>query len=155
AHGSVSAANLQRLPFVNLSASGTWNPRTNSTQTIVLYDSTKTAVRNLPISSVSALDRDVRGTVSLTWNLFNGLRTESQIAAAKARVLVAQDTRDQLVRNLQAEVHATLLSYREALAALDVAERGLASAEENVRLTQQKYNVGSATILELIDAQVA
>lgn len=155
ARGSVSAANLARLPFVNLSASGAWNPRTNSTQTFVLYDSTRSAVRTLDISSASGLDRDVRGTVALTWNVFNGFRTESQIAAAKARLLVAQDTRDQLARNLQAEVHAALLGYREAVAALEVAERGLASAEENVRLTQQKYNVGSATILELIDAQVA
>jgi outer membrane protein TolC len=34
------------------------------------------------------------------------------------------------------------------------AQRGLESATENLKLTQEKYNVGSSTILELIDAQV-
>jgi len=105
-------------------------------------------------SSSTGLDRDASGSIALTWNVFSGFLTESRIASAKARLAVAQDNRDVLVRNLDAEVHAALLSYVETAAALEVAERGLASAEENVRLTQQKYNVGSATILELIDAQV-
>ena len=36
-----------------------------------------------------------------------------------------------------------------------MARRGLESATENLKLTQEKYNVGSATILDLIDAQVS
>ena len=35
-----------------------------------------------------------------------------------------------------------------------MARRAVESATENLNLTQQKYNVGSATILELIDAEV-
>ena len=35
-----------------------------------------------------------------------------------------------------------------------MAQGAIESAAENLKLTQQKYNVGSATILELIDAQV-
>jgi outer membrane protein TolC len=38
--------------------------------------------------------------------------------------------------------------------AYHVAQRALESSEENLKLTQQKYNVGSSTILDLIDAQV-
>ena len=50
------------------------------------------------------------------------------------------------------EVQA-VLGYQEAVER-DVARRALESAAENLNLTQQKYNVGSATILELIDAEV-
>ena len=31
---------------------------------------------------------------------------------------------------------------------------GLLASEEDLKLSQEKYNVGSATVLELIDAQV-
>ena len=48
----------------------------------------------------------------------------------------------------------TLLTYREVMEGYNVAQRAIDSATENLKLTQQKYNVGSATILELIDAQV-
>jgi outer membrane protein TolC len=51
-------------------------------------------------------------------------------------------------------VHQALLAYREAIARDQVARRALESATENLKLTQEKYNVGSATILDLIDAQV-
>ena len=59
-----------------------------------------------------------------------------------------------LKRNLESEVRQALLSYREAIERVNVSQRALESATENLKLTQQKYNVGSATILELIDAQV-
>jgi outer membrane protein TolC len=36
-----------------------------------------------------------------------------------------------------------------------VGRTAVASARENLNLVQQKYNVGSATILDLIDAQVS
>ena len=51
-------------------------------------------------------------------------------------------------------MHQSLLSYQEAIVGVEVAERAVESATENLKLTQQKYNVGSSTILDLIDAQV-
>jgi outer membrane protein TolC len=51
-------------------------------------------------------------------------------------------------------VHQAVLNYTDATEALNVAVRSVESATENVKLTQEKYNVGSATILDLIDSQV-
>ena len=48
-----------------------------------------------------------------------------------------------------------LIAYNEAVERERVSRRALDAATENVRLTQQKYNVGSSTILDLITAQVA
>jgi outer membrane protein TolC len=59
-----------------------------------------------------------------------------------------------LRRNLAGEVHEALLTYQQALGAEAVAGSAVESATESMKLTQQKYNVGSATILDLIDAQV-
>ena len=51
-------------------------------------------------------------------------------------------------------MHQALLAYNEAAERHQVAKSAIESATETVKLTQQKYNVGSATILDLIDAQV-
>ena len=59
-----------------------------------------------------------------------------------------------LKRNLESEVRQAVLTYNEVTEGLRVAESALASATEQAKLVQQKYNVGSATILDLIDAQV-
>lgn len=153
ARRGLTAANLSRLPFLSLNGSADFNPKSTFKNHNFISPYTGADTSYFTTGS-SQSDRDLRGSVAVTWNFFSGMRTEANIASARARVLVAQDTRDVVVRNLEAEVHAALLSYLETVAALEVAERGLASAEESVRLTQQKYNVGSATILELIDAQV-
>ena len=97
---------------------------------------------------------ETRATLALNWNLFDGFSTEARNGQAKAQLVRQRETLDGLKRNLAGEVHLALLSYREALEATDVANRAVDSATENLKLTQQKYNVGSATILDLIDAQV-
>ncbi len=51
-------------------------------------------------------------------------------------------------------MHQALLAYREAIEKQAVANSAYASALENLKLTQQKYNVGSTTILDLNTAQV-
>ena len=66
----------------------------------------------------------------------------------------ARETRDGLVRNLEGEVRQTLLDHQVSHDRASLGRRTVESASENLNLVQQKYNVGSATILELIDAQV-
>ncbi|MFM8560339.1 MAG: TolC family protein, partial [bacterium] len=56
--------------------------------------------------------------------------------------------------NLEGEVRNVLLGHQEAREREALARRALDSASENLNLVQQKYNVGSATILDLIDSQV-
>ena len=87
-------------------------------------------------------------------DLFDGFAMDARSAAARARLMRARDTRDALRRNLEGEVHQALLAYNEAVQRDQVARRALDSATESLKLTREKYNVGSATILELIDAQV-
>jgi outer membrane protein TolC len=48
--------------------------------------------------------------------------------------------------------HATLRETHEAIAAADVLIR---DADENVRITRERYRVGAGTVNELLDAQAA
>lgn len=142
ARSSLSAANLGRLPAVTVSGSAVFNDRSSSRQS------------NPSSNSSFRTDRSYSGTLGLSMPIFAGMQTEARIASARAGLLRAQETRDALARNLDAEVHLAVLQYRQTLAQSEVARQAVASAEENLKLTQQKYNVGSSTILDLIDAQV-
>jgi outer membrane protein TolC len=167
---AVTAARLARLPYITVSGAAQYNPLRTFTQeqfgTFAIsgpdsVDATGHVVptfrgfRTDPRSSGhSESDRVVSGSVALNWDIFNGLTTDSRIASAKARLLRAEESRNSLFRNLESEVHQALLAYREASERLVVANSAYASALENLKLTQQKYNVGSTTILDLNTAQV-
>jgi outer membrane protein TolC len=94
------------------------------------------------------------GRLFVTLPIFDGFATDSRVAQARSQLLNATETRDALLRNLEGEVHQTLLGYQEATERESLSRRAVESASENMNLIQQKYNVGSATILDLIDAQL-
>lgn len=145
ARSGLTSANFARLPYVTLSGSAAFNPY-SSNKTITSGDTTFT--------SHSSADRGLSGRVALNWDIFTGFATESRIANARARVVRAEENRNALRRNLTAEVNETLISYEAAVEGDRVSADAFDSAVENLKLIQQKYNVGSATILDLIDAQV-
>ena len=151
ANSALRAANLARMPYITVSGSAAYNPFQTSRSTV---DSAGLGTTFLTSSVRNETDRHLSGSVALNLDIFNGMSTESRIATARARVQRARDTREVLVRNLEGEVHQALLAHDEALEQNRLGQSAYESAAENLKLTQQKYNVGSATILELIDAQV-
>jgi outer membrane protein TolC len=142
------SANLLRVPYVTVGGAAAFETKSNSS-----FDVDDGTGRQ-PTSTRSETDRVLSGRLALNWNIFSGFATEGRIASARARKLRAEDTRDALRRSLESEVDQALLAYNEANERDRVASRARESAEENLNLIQQKYNVGSATILDLIDAQV-
>jgi outer membrane protein len=87
--------------------------------------------------------------------IFDGFAIDSRVASARSQMVRATETRDALVRNLEGEVRQTLLVHQEAMEREALGRTAVESARENLNLVQQKYNVGSATILDLIDSQVS
>lgn len=150
AKAALTSAHASRLPYVTVSGSVNVKPHFDQKST------TDTLAGTAPIvNGFSATDdREWRGTVAINLDLFDGFVASSRTASARAGLLRAQDARDALQRNLASEVHEALSRYREIVAGYEVALRALESATENLKLTQQKYNVGSSTILDLVDSQV-
>jgi outer membrane protein TolC len=140
------SARLARLPYVTAGGSIDINPS---------QDFTSTNLENgIESGGKNENDQSYGGQIALRWDVFDGLLADARNASANARLLRAQETHDALERNLSADVHLAVLTHRQAIEQYGVAQEALESATENLKLTQQKYNVGSATILELIDAQV-
>ena len=150
------SANFGRWPYVTLNGGLNYKPRSSSVVTLFPPpDSLGNPRPSFDQPSRSESDLNYFATVALNLDIFNGMQTESQIASARARLVRAEQARDALRRNLRSEIDQVLLAYGEAVERERVSRRAFESAGENVRLTQQKYNVGSATILELIDAQLS
>ncbi len=144
---ALRSARFSRLPYVTLGGSVTPVSKRNSK----FYSN---ALRDTATFTSGETDHAVSGQVAVNLNIFDGLATEGRVSSAKANVLRARETRDALVRNLESEVRQVLLSYQEATEREALARRTVESASENLNLVQQKYNVGSATILDLITSQV-
>ena len=149
AQASLRSAHWRRLPYLTAQAGYDFQTRS----------STRITERNaFPPDTISNAFRATnfvfQGSVAINLDLFDGFLTDARVAQARASLVRARDARDMLQRNLSSQVKEALLNYQAALETDRVARRALESATENLKLTQEKYNVGSATILELIDAQV-
>ena len=153
AQAGLRAAKWARLPYLTLSGGARYRPKSDFTQTT--FDTNGVALPEPFVDSGnSKSDLEYSAALSLNLDLFTGFATEGRIASAQARYMRAQETRDATRRNLAAQIDQALLGYRRANEAARVARRAVESSTENLKLTQEKYNVGSATILDLIDAQV-
>jgi outer membrane protein TolC len=92
-------------------------------------------------------------TLQVSWTPTDIFGTEASRSSteAKARKLDAQ--RAELLDGTELEVKRELLSLRQADAAMQSSERGLASASESYRVRRVMFQNGAATSVELTDAE--
>ncbi len=56
---------------------------------------------------------------------------------------------------VQQEVEEAILNYRASIAAIETAQRGVEASQEDLRLSEQRYEQGLGTVLELLQSQVS
>jgi outer membrane protein len=87
--------------------------------------------------------------------IFDGFSREYRVASAKANrnnaLAGLSDTRNYTV----SLVKSSFLKIEQLKKQQEVSTENVAAAEEDYRITQEKYNLGAATILDLLDAQVS
>lgn len=93
--------------------------------------------------------------VSLSWTIFNGFgREQQQVNAAVNRdnaEAAAADTR----RGVNAQLTQQLAVLSTAYAQIGIAQDNVAAATEDLRVQNERYRVGAATILDLLTSQAA
>lgn len=87
-------------------------------------------------------------------DLFTGFRRQSAVASAKAREAEARAKADSLRNQLRLDLQRAHLNNLEAWSRINVARKGVSSADEANRITRDRYEEGSADITELLGAQV-
>lgn len=93
--------------------------------------------------------------VSLKWQIFDGLRRNSEHKRALAGRSAADEALAAKTAEIRLQIRESCLRREEAAKQREVARRALASAEETVRLLGKRYENSLATMLDLLDAQTA
>lgn len=87
-------------------------------------------------------------------NLFDGFRSRAGVARAAANLVEAQAQTDKLHLMLELDLTRARLSRNEAAERYEVATRSLATAEEALRITRERFGQGAAPVTDLISAQL-
>lgn len=106
------------------------------------------------ISQVFDTDYNWGLSVGIDWNVFDRFQSKSAIGRAEA-TLKANEHNLKLARDDAVyQIRQIILNMKEALAREENSRQTVAEAEENLRLAEERYQVGAGTILEVNDAQV-
>jgi outer membrane protein len=108
------------------------------------------------------LSGDDFGTMSdtKTWNwrlslsvpIFSGFQTSTQTQTSQLNFEFADQQVDEAKRRVAKDVRSSLLSLETARKRYDVSLKNLKSAEEDRRIAEERYNLGSNTLLDLLVA---
>jgi outer membrane protein len=94
-------------------------------------------------------------SLSLNWTLFNGFTRETNQVSASVVRDVAEARAADARRQVDASLTQQLAAMEAARIRIDVTRSSLVAAEEDLRVQQQRYQVGASTILELLNSQLA
>lgn len=93
--------------------------------------------------------------ISINYTIFSAFSTTSQIRQAKVREHTAEADVAQAKRTVNLAIATASLRVDEARKRYQVSEEQVTSAQEDLNIAQEKYNLGAATILDVLDAQVS
>jgi outer membrane protein TolC len=143
-----------------------------SNLTAAKYDVRSTFGRYLPSLSISVgrswsnnrwsevkefRDEDARWSIrtSLSIPIFENFSRKRDMSRAKATLSNARADYYYVKNEVALNIKEAYLEITKADEALKVARENVLAAGEDMSLVQEKYNLGAATILELLDAQVS
>jgi outer membrane protein len=90
---------------------------------------------------------------NLNYSLWDNFGREQQVANSRTQMENAEATlRDQRFL-MQQNITQQLNTFRTAMASIELNKLQIASAEENLRVVQQQYNLGTRQQLDLLTAQ--
>jgi outer membrane protein len=96
-----------------------------------------------------------RLTFGLSWQILNGFQREQQQTAATVQRDVAQARAEDARRQVNAALTQQLAALTTSFEQIDIAQDNLAAATEDLRVQNERYRVGAATILDLLTSQAA
>ena len=94
-------------------------------------------------------------SLSISYPLFTGLQRSSQLQRAKIDAEIAREEFDRLTRDLRVQFGSYYRQWENIRRSIPIYTETKASAEEDLRLVQEMYNLGASTILDVLNAQLS
>jgi len=93
--------------------------------------------------------------LGLSWPLFDGRATQSDVTSARATLTRTQADLQRQVNQVGLEVEDALVEVERSQERLDATAKSVAAADARLRAAEGKYRQGVGILLEVIDARVA
>ncbi len=97
----------------------------------------------------------VNAGLGLSYNLGSLYKAGAKVRQAKAQEEELVWHRQQLSEGIKSEIHQAYLNYAQSLKKIEVYRKATEQANENYRITKNKYDNSLATTTDLLDADVA
>ncbi len=95
------------------------------------------------------------GGAQVSWNLFDGLRTQGRIREARANFDRAEVDLEDAERRIELEVRTAYSNFIEAREVLESQKKVVEEADEALRLARARSEAGTGTQLDVLSAQTA
>lgn len=114
----------------------------------------QTQKNDLRISTRDFVNSSLVG-LSLSMNIFNGLRTNARVEQAELDTRKTEELISQTEMNLKTAVQSVTLTLKRSHEQIDAQQKTVGQAEQGYRITSTRFASGSGTQLEVNDAQLA
>ena len=126
------------FPSFNLSGSYSWNNQDID-----------------QIKDIRKRDYDWSLNASISFNIFENFQRKQNLSYAKAGLNSAEYNFRQTKRDVSLQVKQAFIGVQQAQETIGLTNDKLQSAKEDLDLVQEKYALGAASILDLLDAEVS
>lgn len=150
ARAQLAQARGARSPHVSGQASVT-RTQEGSATTIMFFDHGALHTITIPAPSPNLYD----ARVTLQYPLYTGGRIEAQIALAEANARGAEATLERIKQQVIFGVRQAYFQLQLAQSGLQVAERGVAQATENLRVARARVAAGASPRFDEVQAEVS
>lgn len=140
---------LESKDFLVKSAKGAFLPRIIATGDYYRYsdDFDLSARENVAYSDAGNVTLEAR------FNLFNGFLDKNNLESKRVNKLAYQSQRISLIEKMDLQLFSELENYNLALNAYKVAKHSLKQAEENYRISQNRYKERIQSTSDFLDAE--
>lgn len=97
----------------------------------------------------------ISGSINLSWNLFNGFADAASIDRANLNYHISRENLVNRKLTLRNEIEQAFLNLQANSEIEAINQDNVQSAEEDLRLNEERYRVGAGTQLEIITARVS